>query len=184
MALVNLKQMLNKAYKGKYAVLHVNVINYDMALTAIKAANETNSPIIIAVSQKALKGFAGTKDFSQMIEQIVKFENIKTSVAIHLDHGEYQTVMEAMKNGFTSVMYDGSKLPLQQNLKNIKIIVAYARKHNISVEGEVGTVPGKVEDRGASGQLANVLECQRLAATGIDALAAGIGNLHGNYPSN
>jgi fructose-bisphosphate aldolase class II len=179
-----MKQMLKHAQLGKYAVLHANVINYDMAKTVIVAANDTSSPIIIAVSQKALKSFSGTKDFVNMVKSIVTYGKIKVPVAIHLDHGEYETVLSAIKNGFTSVMYDGSKLPLSQNLRNTKTIVALAKKHNITVECEVGTVLGKAEDKETNGQLASIQECKDLAATGIDALAAGIGNLHGNYPKD
>jgi fructose-bisphosphate aldolase class II len=179
-----MKDMLQKARNGKYAVLHANVINYDMAKAVILAAEETNSPIIVAVSEKALHGFSGAADFANMVRVIVEHDKIKVPVAIHLDHGEYKTVLSAINGGFSSVMYDGSKLSIKENLKNTKTIVTLAKKHNITVECEVGTVPGKVEDKGAHGQLASVDECKALVATGIDALAAGIGNLHGNYPKD
>jgi fructose-bisphosphate aldolase class II len=184
MVIVNIKQMLQQALKKHYAILHANVVNYDMIKTVILAAQEARSPIIVAVSEKALKGFAGTKDFVQLVHYVVSGYKITVPVAIHLDHGEYDTVISAIKAGFTSVMYDGSKLPLETNLRNTKKIVKLAHAKNISVECEVGTVPGKVEDHGAKGQLASVEECQLIAKTGIDALAAGIGNLHGHYPKD
>jgi fructose-bisphosphate aldolase class II len=179
-----MKNMLRKARDGGYAILHANVINYDMAKAVILVAEETHSPIIVAVSEKALQGFSGTNDFANMVRAIVTESKIKVPVAIHLDHGEYKTVLSAINSGFSSVMYDGSKLSLRENLNKTKTIVALAKKHNITVECEVGTIPGKTEDKGKHGQLATIEECKALASTGIDALAAGIGNLHGNYPKN
>jgi fructose-bisphosphate aldolase class II len=184
MSIVNMKQILKEAQRGCYAILHANVINYDMAKTVLFTADETHSPIIVAVSEKALRGFTGTSDFVNIVRLIVKENNVKVPVVIHLDHGEYKTVLSAIKSGFTSVMYDGSRLPLRENLKNTKTIVTLAHKKNISVECEVGTVLGKVEDRVTNGQLATVQECKQMANTGIDALAAGIGNLHGKYPKD
>ncbi|GHU47214.1 hypothetical protein FACS1894218_1170 [Bacilli bacterium] len=185
MPIVNLNSMLAKAIKGKYAILHVNVINYDMAKTAILAANETNSPLIVAVSQKALDHcFEGVADFARMVKAIVNHQKVKVPIAIILDHGKYESVLDAIRAGFTAVMYDGSKLPLAENLKNTKLIVKKAKAKNISVECEVGAITGKVEDQGAPVQLASIEECKSMAATGIDCLAAGIGNLHGNYPTN
>ncbi|MDR0674841.1 MAG: class II fructose-bisphosphate aldolase [Mycoplasmataceae bacterium] len=182
MAIVNITQMLNRALKNHYAILHANVINYDMAKTVMLTAQENKSPIIVAISEKALKGFANAHDFVQLIHHIVKQYRITVPIAIHLDHGEYKTVLAAIEAGFTSVMYDGSKLPLQINLRNTRKIVTLAHAKKISVECEVGTVPGKLEDNGVQGQLASLEECKLMAETGIDALAAGIGNLHGNYP--
>jgi fructose-bisphosphate aldolase class II len=184
MGITNINQMLTQALKGHYAILHANVVNYDMTKAVILTAHETHSPIIVAVSEKALHGFASPKDFAEIVKSIVSNYQIKVPVAIHLDHGEYETVIKAINSGFTSVMYDGSKLPLQENLKRTKTIVSLAHKKKISVECEVGTVPGKIEDHGAKGQLATIEECQLMAQTGIDALAAGIGNLHGKYPSD
>lgn len=184
MSLVNIKSMLQKALRDCYAILHVNVVNYDMIKIAALTAQETKSPIIIAISEKALKGFNGPKDFADLVRHVVKQYKITIPLAIHLDHGEYKTVISAIKAGFTSVMYDGSKLPLTTNLKNTRRIVTLAHAKNISVECEVGTVPGKSKDHGAKGQLATVQECKLMVQTGIDALAAGIGNLHGNYPKD
>jgi fructose-bisphosphate aldolase class II len=185
MPIVNLNQMLQKAIKGKYAVLHVNVINYDMAKTAILAANETSSPLIVAVSQKALDNcFEGVEDFAQMVKAIVNHEEISVPIAILLDHGKYETVLEAIDAGFSAVMYDGSKLPLKDNLAKTKFVVDKAKSKKVSVECEVGAITGKVEDKGAPVQLATIEECKEMVATGIDCLAAGIGNLHGNYPQD
>lgn len=184
MPIVNPIQMLKKAYKNKYAILHANVVNPQMSRSIIEICEKTNSPLIIAVSQKALKQYTSLKDFANGIRTMVNDLKIKIPVAIHLDHGEYETVLEAIKSGFTSVMFDGSKLPLNENLNKTKHIVNLAHKHKIAVEAEVGTVPGKLEDKGAEGQLATVEECLNLKKTGIDFLAAGIGNLHGNYPTN
>jgi fructose-bisphosphate aldolase class II len=179
-----MKNMLQKAHNGGYAILHANVINYDMAKTIILVAEELQSPIIMAVSEKALRGFSGVSDFASMIKAIVKDSKIQVPVAIHLDHGEYKTVLKAITNGFSSVMYDGSKLSLKENLKNTRAIVTLAKKHNVTVECEVGAVLGKAEDKGEHGELATIEECKALVNAGIDALAAGVGNLHGNYPKN
>lgn len=184
MSIVNPQAMLKKAYQNKYAILHANVVNPQMTRTIIETCQKTNSPIIIAVSQKALKQYTSPKDFATSVRMIVQDLKITVPVAIHLDHGEYETVLEAIKSGFTSVMFDGSKLPLKENLQKTKNIVKLAKRYKVAVEAEVGTVTGKDEDNGASGQLATVEECLRLAKTGINFLAAGIGNLHGNYPSN
>jgi fructose-bisphosphate aldolase class II len=184
MPIVNINEMLKKALEEHYAVLHANVVNYDMAKAVILAAQEVKSPIIVAVSEKALKGFVSPKDFVELVKNIVYQSHITVPVAMHLDHGEYETVISAMESGFTSVMYDGSKLPIKTNIQNTNEIVSLAHAKNISVECEVGTITGKKEDQGAEGQLANVMDAQLMAKTGIDALAAGIGNLHGEYPQD
>jgi fructose-bisphosphate aldolase class II len=184
MSLVNINQILTQALKKHYAILHANVISYDMTKAVILAANQACAPIIVAVSEKALQGFADPKDFVLLVKNILNHYKIKIPVAIHLDHGSYNVVLQAIQSGFTSVMYDGSKLALQENLKCTKKIVALAHKKNISVECEVGTVLGKLEDVNIQGQLATVEECKLMAQTGINALAAGIGNLHGKYPPN
>jgi fructose-bisphosphate aldolase class II len=184
MPIVNINQMLKKACHNHYAILHANVVNYEMTRSIIEKCNETNSPIIIAISEKALKEFTSAKQFADMVKSIVNDLHIKVPVAIHLDHGEYETCLKAIKAGFSSIMFDGSKLPLNENLKKTRTIVQLAKKHHMSVEAEVGTVLGKLEDKGEAGQLATVEECLLLAKTGIDCLAAGIGNLHGIYPKD
>ena len=185
MGIVNPKQMLKQAYAKQYAVLHANVVNQPMTRVIIETCERVRSPIIIAVSEKALKTqFTSPLDFVTMVKNIVHDLNIQIPVAIHLDHGEYNTALKAIKAGFTSVMFDGSKLSLNENLKKTRQIVALAKKHHVAVEAEVGTVLGKLEDKGKHGQLATIQECVLIAKTGIDFLAAGIGNLHGNYPKD
>jgi fructose-bisphosphate aldolase class II len=183
MSITNTKKMLAKAYENNYAILHINVINYDMARVSMLAAQEKNSPIIIAVSEKALKNFAGPKDFVEMVTNIDDHFKIKVPVAIHLDHGAYETAIECINAGFTSVMFDGSKSPLDQNIKHTKEIIRLAKLHSVTVEAEVGAVTGKIEDKGEKGELASVEECKKMADLGIDCLAAGIGNIHGEYPA-
>jgi fructose-bisphosphate aldolase class II len=184
MSIVNPIQMLKKAYINKYAILHANVVNPQMSRTIIETCEKLNSPVIIAISEKALRQFTSPLDFATTIRTMVHDLKIKVPVAIHLDHGEYNTVLKAIKSGFTSVMFDGSKLPLKENLRKTKTIVQLAKKYHVAVEAEVGTVPGKIEDKGKHGQLATVEECVLIAKTGINFLAAGIGNLHGKYPQD
>jgi fructose-bisphosphate aldolase class II len=184
MSIVNPIQMLKTAYINKYAILHANVVNPQMARAIIETCDELGSPIIIAVSEKALKQFTSLLDFVTIIKTIDRDLKIRIPIAIHLDHGEYNTVLKAIKSGFTSVMFDGSKLSLSENLRKTKAIVKLAKKYHVAVEAEIGTIFGKTDDKGMKGQLATVEECVSIANIGIDFLAAGIGNLHGNYPSD
>jgi fructose-bisphosphate aldolase class II len=183
--ITNAQQILTKAHQDNYAVLHVNVINYDMAACAIQTAQKANAPIIVAVSENALKKcFCGAGDFADMINKIDAYFHITVPVIIHLDHGKYETVETCIKSGFTSVMFDGSKLPFVENYAQTQKIVNLARLHNVSVEAEVGIIGGKKDDDKKAGELADINECQQMAQLGITSLAAGIGNIHGVYPSD
>ena len=182
--LVNMNNMLKKASKNKYAIAHINLNNLEWIKTCLNAAQETKSPIILGVSAGAAKYMCGYKNIVDMVNNCMKYLNITVPVALHLDHGSYQDAMECIKVGFSSVMYDGSSLPFNENIKKLQEVIKAAKAKNISVEAEVGTLGGSEDGKSSSGELADVKECAKIAKFDISCLAAGIGNIHGLYPKN
>ena len=184
MQLVNAKGMIKKAQDGHYAIPAFNINNLEWIKSVLKACEESKAPVILETSESAVKYMGGYKNVVDMVNNVMNFLNITIPVALHLDHGTYEGAFKALDAGYTSVMFDGSKLSIDENLKKIKEVVAYAAKFNASVEGEVGGIGGTEDGVTSRGELANPQECRMLADTGIDFLAAGIGNIHGKYPSN
>lgn len=184
MALVSAKEMLEKARDGHYAVGAFNINNLEWTRLILEVCEEVKSPVMLGVSEGAAKYMGGFKVVSAMVSALVETLNITVPVALHLDHGSYEGSFKAMEAGFTSIMFDGSHFALDENLAKTREVVAYAHKQGISVEAEVGSIGGEEDGVIGEGELADPKECQMLADTGIDFLAAGIGNIHGKYPAN
>ncbi|HKM23381.1 MAG TPA: class II fructose-1,6-bisphosphate aldolase [Erysipelothrix sp.] len=184
MALVSAKGILDAARDGHYAVPAININNLEWTKAVLSTAQEMNSPILIAVSEGAAKYMTGFKTIVGMVNGMIEELNITVPVALHLDHGSFDGAKNAIAAGFTSVMYDGSHLPFDENLAQTKEIVALAHAAGVSVEAEVGSIGGEEDGIVGTGELADINECVEITATGIDFLAAGIGNIHGKYPSN
>ena len=184
MALVSAKGILDAARDGHYAVPAININNLEWTKAILVTAQELNSPILLGVSEGAAKYMTGFKTVVGMVNGMMEELNITVPVALHLDHGSFEGAKEAIAAGFTSVMYDGSHLPFDENLAQTKEIVALAHKAGVSVEAEVGSIGGEEDGIVGTGELADIQECIDITATGIDFLAAGIGNIHGPYPDN
>ena len=181
--LENMKDMLNKADSGKYAVPQFNINNLEWTRFILEECQELNSPVILGVSEGAIKYMGGYKTVSNMVKALITDLNIKVPVALHLDHGSsYESCVKAIDNGFTSVMIDASKYPLEENINITKQVVIYAKDKNVTVEAEVGAVGG--EEDGVANELAyaKVEDAIKLVnETNIDFLAPALGSVHGIY---
>lgn len=184
MALVSAKGILEKARAEGYAVGAFNINNLEWTQAILETAQELNSPVLLGVSEGAVKYMGGFKTVSAIVAALVEDLNITVDVALHLDHGSYDGAFKAIDAGFTSVMFDGSHYDFEENLAKTKEVVAYAHERGISVEAEVGSIGGEEDGIIGTGELADPQECKTIAETGIDFLAAGIGNIHGKYPAN
>lgn len=182
--LVSAKEMLDKAYENGYAIAHFNTNNLEWTRAILEAAEEKKTAVMIASSEGAAKYMGGFNVVASLVRAMHDDLNITVPVAIHLDHGTYEGAKACIEAGFTSVMFDGSSLPLEENLEKTREIVELAHSKGISVEAEVGGIGGEEDGVASMGELADVEECKKIAATGIDFLAAGIGNIHGVYPDN
>lgn len=182
--LVSAEKMLKDALKGKYAIGHFNINNLEWTKAVLETAEEMKSPVILGISEGAGKYMGGFKTVVGMVKGLVEELNITVPVAIHLDHGSYEGAKRAIEAGFTSVMFDGSHYPIDENVEKTKEIVELAHSKGISVEAEVGAIGGEEDGVVGSGEIADPMECKRISELGIDFLAAGIGNIHGQYPSN
>lgn len=181
--LVNMKEMLNKADSGKYAVPHFNINNLEWTRFILEECQELNSPVILGVSEGAIKYMGGYKTVSNLVKSLISDLNITIPVALHLDHGSsYESCVKAIDNGFTSVMIDASKYPLEENINITKQVVLYVKDKNVTVEAEVGAVGG--EEDGVANELAyaKVEDAVKLVdSTNIDFLAPALGSVHGIY---
>ena len=184
MRLVNAKEMLRKAKEGHYAVGHFNLNNMESVRAFLLAAQETHSPIILGVSGGTAKYMGGYRTITDMVEDFMAYLDITVPVALHVDHGKYEEALDALNGGFSSVMFDGSKLPIEEKLEKTRHIVELCREKNVSVEAEVGCIGGQEDGHVAMGECADPAECGQIAKLGIDMLAAGIGNIHGKYPAD
>ena len=182
--LVNAKEMLDKAYANGYAIGHFNTNNLEWTKAILKASEEKQTAVIIAASEGAIKYMGGFRVVADLVKAMHDEMGITVPVAIHLDHGSYEGAKKAIEAGFTSVMFDGSHFPLDENLEKTKEIVELAHSKGISVEAEVGGIGGEEDGVASAGELADVEECKKIAGLGIDFLAAGIGNIHGVYPAD
>lgn len=182
--LVSAKEMLDKAYSENYAVGQFNINNLEWTRAILETAQELNSPVILGVSEGAGRYMVGFKTVVKMVEGMVEELDITVPVAIHLDHGTYEGAKKAIEAGFTSVMFDGSSYPIEENIEKTKEIVEIAHGKKISVEAEVGAIGGEEDGVVGGGEIADPKECKMIADLGIDFLAAGIGNIHGVYPEN
>lgn len=184
MALVSMKDMLNKALKEGYAVGQFNINNLEWTQAILAAAQEEKSPVILGVSEGAARHMGGFKVVTAMTAALIEEMNITVPVAIHLDHGSsFEKCKAAIDAGFTSVMIDASHHPFEENVETTKKVVEYAHARNVSVEAELGTVGGQEDDVVADGVIyADPQECLELVKrTGIDTLAPALGSVHGPY---
>ncbi|MCL2051495.1 MAG: class II fructose-1,6-bisphosphate aldolase [Lachnospiraceae bacterium] len=182
--LVSAKEMLKKAKAGQYAVGQFNINNLEWTKAILLTAQECNSPVILGVSEGAGKYMGGYNTVVGMVVNMIKDQNITVPVALHLDHGSFEHCYKCMEAGFSSVMFDGSHYAIEENVAKTKQLVADANEKGISVEAEVGSIGGEEDGVVGAGDIADPKECKAIADLGIDFLAAGIGNIHGKYPSN
>ena len=182
--LVSAKEMLDKAKAGKYAIGHININNLEWAKAVLLTAQECNSPVILGVSEGAGKYMGGYKTVVGMVNGLLDELKITVPVALHLDHGSYEGAIECLEKGFSSVMFDGSKYPIEENIEKTKDIIRRAKELGCSVEAEVGAIGGEEDGVTGNGEVADPQECKMIADLGVDMPAAGIGNIHGVYPPN
>ena len=182
--LVSAKEMLDKAREGKYAVGQFNINNLEWTKSVLLTAEELKSPVILGVSEGAGKYLTGFKTVSAMVKAMMEELNITVPVALHLDHGSYEGCYKCIKAGFTSIMFDGSHYPIEENIEKTKELVKIAHNMGLSLEAEVGSIGGEEDGVVGLGECADPNECKAIADLGIDFLAAGIGNIHGKYPEN
>ena len=182
--LVNAKEMLDKAYENGYGIGQFNINNLEWTKAILETCQEKNSAVILGVSEGAIKYMGGFNVVSKMVEGLDKDLNITVPVALHLDHGSYEGAKKALEAGFTSIMFDGSHFPIDENIEKTKEIVELCHAKNVSVEAEVGGIGGEEDGVVSAGELADPEECKKIASLGVDFLAAGIGNIHGVYPKD
>ena len=184
MALVSATEMLKKAKAGHYAVGQFNINNLEWTKSVLLTAQELNSPVILGVSEGAGKYMTGFKTVAAMVKAMDEELGITVPVALHLDHGTYEGCYKCIKAGFTSIMFDGSHYPIEENVAKTKELVAVAHAMGMSIEAEVGSIGGEEDGVVGAGECADPAECKMVAELGVDMLAAGIGNIHGKYPEN
>ncbi len=182
--LVSATEMLNKARDGHYAVGQFNINNLEWTKAILLTAQELNSPVILGVSEGAGKYMTGFKTVAAMVDSMVNDLGITVPVALHLDHGSYEGAKACIEAGFSSIMFDGSHYPIDENIAKTTELVELAHSKGLSIEAEVGAIGGEEDGVIGSGEVADPDECKRIASLGIDFLAAGIGNIHGKYPAN
>lgn len=182
--LVSAKEMLDKAKAGKYAVGQFNINNLEWTKAILLTAQENNSPVILGVSEGAGKYMCGYNTVVGMVNGMLETLKITVPVALHLDHGSYEGALACIDAGFSSIMFDGSHYPIEENIEKTKELIRIAGEKGISVEAEVGAIGGEEDGVVGSGEVADPEECKMIADLGVDMLAAGIGNIHGKYPAN
>ena len=182
--IVNAKEMLEKAKAGHYAVGQFNINNLEWTKSILLTAEELKSPVILGVSEGAGKYMTGFKTVAAMVKAMDEELGITVPVAIHLDHGTYEGCYKCIKAGFSSIMFDGSSYPIDENVEKTKELVNVAHQLGLSIEAEVGAIGGEEDGVIGQGECADPDECKMVADLGVDMLAAGIGNIHGKYPEN
>ncbi len=182
--LVSAKEMLNKAKAGKYAVGQFNINNLEWTKAILLTAQELNSPVILGVSEGAGKYMCGYTTVVGMVNGMINELGITVPVALHLDHGSYEGAKKCIAAGFSSIMFDGSHYPIEENIEKTKELVAICNEKGLSLEAEVGAIGGEEDGVIGSGEVADPNECKMIADLGVTMLAAGIGNIHGKYPEN
>ena len=182
--LVSAKEMLTKAREGKYAVGQFNINNLEWTKSILLTAQELNSPVILGVSEGAGKYMCGYKTVVGMVEGMMEELNITVPVALHLDHGSFEGAKACINAGFSSIMFDGSHYPIEENIAKTTALVNACDVLGISLEAEVGSIGGEEDGVVGAGECADPNECKMIADLGVTMLAAGIGNIHGKYPEN
>lgn len=182
--LVSAKEMLQKAREGKYAVGQFNINNLEWTKAILLTAQENNSPVILGVSEGAGKYMTGYKTVAAMTAAMIEELNITVPVALHLDHGSYEGAKKAIEAGFSSIMFDGSHYAIEENIEKTTELINITNAKGLSLEAEVGSIGGEEDGVIGAGEIADAQECKQIADLGVTMLAAGIGNIHGQYPSN
>ncbi len=182
--LVSAKEMLNKARDGHYAVGQFNINNLEWTKCVLQVAEELKAPVILGVSEGAGKYMCGYDTVVGMVKGMIKCLNITVPVALHLDHGTFEGAKACINAGFSSIMFDGSHYPIEENLKLTTALVNTCDILGISLEAEVGAIGGEEDGVVGMGECADPAECKMIADLGVTMLAAGIGNIHGKYPAN
>lgn len=182
--LVSATEMLKNAVEGHYAVGQFNINNLEWTKAILLTAQENNSPVILGVSEGAGKYMTGFKTVQAMVSAMIDELGITVPVALHLDHGSYDGCYKCVKAGFSSIMFDGSHFPIDENVEKTTELVHVAHQLGLSIEAEVGSIGGEEDGVVGAGEIADPNECKRIADLGVDFLAAGIGNIHGKYPEN
>ncbi len=182
--IVNATRMLQAAKKGHYAVGHFNTNNLEWTKAILLTAQKLNSPVIIATSMGAAKYMGGYSVVAAMVKAMDKALGITVPVALHLDHGNYEAAKACVEAGYSSIMFDGSSLPFEENVAKTTELVKLAHDRGLSIEAEVGAIGGTEDGITADGEVADPVECKKIVDLGIDFLAAGIGNIHGIYPED
>ena len=182
--LVSAKEMLTKAKAGKYAVGQFNINNLEWTKAILQTAQELNSPVILGVSEGAGKYMCGYKTVVGMVNGMLEELNITVPVALHLDHGSFEGAKACINAGFSSIMFDGSHYPIEENIAKTTELVNACNVLGLSIEAEVGSIGGEEDGVVGAGECADPEECKAIADLGVTMLAAGIGNIHGKYPDN
>ena len=182
--LVSATEMLKKAKAGHYAVGQFNINDLEWTKAVLIAAEELRSPVILGVSEGAGKYMAGYRTVVGMVNGMIKEMDISVPVALHLDHGSYEGCLKCIDAGFSSVMFDGSHYPIEENIEKTTELVKLCHGKGLSIEAEVGSIGGEEDGVVGMGECADPKECKMIADLGVDFLAAGIGNIHGKYPAN
>ena len=172
--LVSATEMLQKAKAGHYAVGQFNINNLEWTKAILTVAEECKSPVILGVSEGAGKYMTGYKTVVGMVEGMLEEMNITVPVALHLDHGSYEGCMKCVEAGFSSIMFDGSHYPIEENIAKTKELVAVVKEHGMSLEAEVGSIGGEEDGVVGKGECADPQECKMIADLGINFLAAGM----------
>ena len=182
--LVSAKEMLIKAKEGHYAVGQFNINNLEWTKAILQTAQEMNSPVILGVSEGAGKYMCGFKTVADMVKAMIDELKITVPVALHLDHGTYEACYKCIDAGFSSIMFDGSHYPIEENVAKTQELVKVCEEKGMSLEAEVGSIGGEEDGVVGMGECADPNECKMIADLGVNMLAAGIGNIHGKYPEN
>ena len=182
--LVSAKEMLTKAKAGHYAVGQFNINNLEWTKSTLQTAQELESPVILGVSEGAGKYMCGYKTIVGMVKGMIEELNITVPVALHLDHGSFEGAKACINAGFSSIMFDGSSLPIEENVQKTTELVNACDILGLSLEAEVGSIGGEEDGVIGAGECADPEECKKVADLGVTMLAAGIGNIHGKYPEN
>ena len=182
--LVSAKEMLNKARDGKYAVGQFNINNLEWTKAILLTAEECKSPVILGVSEGAGKYMCGYSTIVGMVKGMIENLHITVPVALHLDHGTFEGAKACINAGFSSIMFDGSHYPIEENIAKTTALVNTCDILGISLEAEVGSIGGEEDGVIGMGECADPKECKMVADLGVTMLAAGIGNIHGKYPAN
>ena len=182
--LVSAKEMLTKAKAGKYAVGQFNINNLEWTKSILLTAEELKSPVILGVSEGAGKYMTGYKTVAAMVKAMIEDLGITVPVALHIDNGSYERAKACIEAGFSSIMFDGSHYPIEENIEKTKELVAICNEKGLSLEAEVGSIGGEEDGVIGKGECADPDECKAVADLGVTMLAAGIGNIHGKYPEN